>query len=136
MRAADKLVFFFLLLTVAEGVNVREPASKERGEPRRKARETPNRPSDVVSLAFCDSSLSEEDKMSKEKLEEVHTYAELKHDPRASLPDSFTVCSTIMATNCPNYAWPAFFAILDNDRAQFLAPISAHRSVVSLVKIF
>ena len=138
MRAADKLVFFFLLLTVAEGVNVREPTitSNERGEARRKARETPNRSNDVVSLAFCDSSLSEEDKMGKKMLKEVHTYAELKHDPRASLPNSFTICSTIMKINCPNYVMPAFFAILDNDRAMFFAPVSSARSLVSFLKIF
>ena len=51
---------------------------------------------DVVSLTFCESNLPVEDKMGKKTLEEVHTYAELKNDPRASLPDSFTVCSTIM----------------------------------------
>ena len=44
----------------------------------------------VVSLAFCESSLPPEDKASKKTLEEVHTYAELEDDPRASLPDSFT----------------------------------------------
>ena len=51
----------------------------------------------VVSLTFCESNLPPQDKMGKKTLEEVHTYAELKHDPRASLPDSFTVSSTIMA---------------------------------------
>ena len=39
----------------------------------------------VVSHAFCDSSLPAEEKMGKKTMEEVHTYAELKHDPRASL---------------------------------------------------
>ena len=54
----------------------------------------------VVSLTFCESNLPAEDNMGKKTLEEVHTYAELKHDPRASLPDSFTVCSTIMTSGC------------------------------------
>ena len=45
----------------------------------------------VVNHAYCEASLSAEDKMNKKTLEEVHTYAELKHDPRASLPDSFTI---------------------------------------------
>ena len=38
----------------------------------------------VVRLAFCESSLPAEENMGKNKLDEVHTYAELKHDPRAS----------------------------------------------------
>ena len=135
MRAVYLFFSFFMLFTVAKGVNVREPNSKEIIHQRR-ARETQKRLTDVVSLTFCDSSLSEDEKMSSAKLEDVHTYAELKDDPCASLPDSFTICSSIMTTNCPNYVWPAFFTVLDNDRAQFLAPISAHRSVVSLLKIF
>ena len=57
----------------------------------------------VVSLSFCESYLPAEDKMGKKTLEEVHTYAELKHDPCASLPDSFTVCSTNMITGCQSY---------------------------------
>ena len=78
---------------------------------------------DVVSLTFCESLLPVEDIISKKTLEEVHTYAELKHDPRASLPESFTVCSTIMTTGCQSYAWPTLFNILDNNRDQFLAPV-------------
>ena len=50
----------------------------------------------VISLVFCESILPPEEKMSKNILDEVHTFAKLKHDPRASLPDAFTVCSTIM----------------------------------------
>ena len=52
----------------------------------------------VVSLAFCESSLPADGKMGKKTLKEVHTYAELKDNPHASLPESFTVCSTIMIT--------------------------------------
>ena len=37
---------------------------------------------------------------------EVYVYTELKHDPCASLPGSFTVCSTIMTTGYPSYHWP------------------------------
>ena len=33
---------------------------------------------EVVSLTFCESSLSAEDKMGKETLEKVHTYAQLR----------------------------------------------------------
>ena len=63
----------------------------------------------VVSLTFCESSLPAEDKMGKEMLEKVHTYAQLKDDPLASLPDSFSVCSTIMIKGCQSYIWPMFF---------------------------
>ena len=76
----------------------------------------------VVSLTFCESQLPAKDKMAKKTLEEVHTYAELKDDKRASLPDSFTVCSSIMTTDCPSYKWPVFFNILDENRDQFMVP--------------
>ena len=45
----------------------------------------------VVSLAFCDGNLPAEDTWGKTSLEEIHTYAELEHDPLSSLPDSYTV---------------------------------------------
>ena len=47
----------------------------------------------VINFDFCLSQLPAEDKVGKKTLEEVHTYAELENDPRASIPDSFTVCS-------------------------------------------
>ena len=90
----------------------------------------------VVSLAFCESSLPPEDKASKKTLEEVHTYAELKHDPRASLPDSFTVCSTIMTTGCQSPAWLMVFNILDNNRDQLLAPHLHHGDIESRLNIW
>ena len=80
----------------------------------------------VVSQAFCESTLPAEDKGAKKTLEEVHTYAELKHDPRASLPDSFTVCSSILTTGCGSDRWSTFFTILDNNKTQLLAPMYKH----------
>ena len=80
----------------------------------------------VVSLAFCESRLPAEDKMPKKTLEEVHTYAELKNDPRASLPDSFTVCSTIMTTGCQSWRSPMFFNILGSNNSQLLTPYVSH----------
>ena len=74
--------------------------------------------------------------MGKKTLEEVHTYAELKHDPRASLPDSFTICSTIMAPSCANYGYLSFFSIIDNDTAQFINPASNQGSIDNLFKIY
>ena len=88
---------------------------------------------DVVSHAFCGSSVSDEEKVGKKTLEEIHTYAELKHDPRAPLPDSFTICSSIMTTNCPSPNFPSFFTILDNEGAQFLSPTCNHGATESLL---
>ena len=85
----------------------------------------------VVSLTFCESRLDAEDKMGKKTLEEVHTYAELKQDPRASFPESFTVCSTIMTTGCQSQKWPTFFTILDNNGGQFLGPFIRHGNIES-----
>ena len=89
----------------------------------------------VVSLTFCESNLPAEDNMGKKTLEEVHTYAELKHDPRASLPDSFTVCSTIMIMACQSYFWPILFNILDNNRDQFLTPFLVPGAIESGLQI-
>ena len=47
----------------------------------------------VVNYEPC-----EEDYKGKGTLEEVHTYAELKNDPRDDLPSSFTICSSVMTT--------------------------------------
>ena len=81
---------------------------------------------DVVSLTFCESNLPAEDKMPKKTLEEVHTYAELKHDPRGSLPDSFTVCSTTMMTGCQSKMSSTLFNILDNNRDLFMVLVHGH----------
>ena len=86
----------------------------------------------VINHAYCDSSLSEEDKKDKKSLGEVHTYAELKHDPKASLPDSFTICSAIMTTNCQNSVFPTYFTLLDNNRTQLVAPFRSYGSMESL----
>ena len=58
----------------------------------------------------------------KPNLEEIHTYAELKHDPRSSLPDAFTICSTIMTMTCPSMNGPVFFNLLDNNSHLLMAP--------------
>ena len=76
----------------------------------------------VVSHVFCKDKYPLKDRIGKHKLEEVHTYAELKLDPISPLPDSFTICSSIMATDCQSPAAPIFFNLLDNNRQQWLAP--------------
>ena len=76
----------------------------------------------VVNHSFCESSLPPEDLEGKNTLEEVHTYAELKNDPRSNLPDSFTICSTIMDTTCQSSWWPMFFNVLDNENKMLTSP--------------
>ena len=132
MKGFYKFILWFQLLNLENVMssNVRE--SNEMIQQRR-TRATTNAVTDVVNHAFCDSSLPPEDKMGKNRLEEVHTYAELKHDPRASLPDLFTVCSTIMAKSCQSDIWPTFFNILDSNKDQFLAPyLGVHIGLLSI----
>ena len=89
----------------------------------------------VVSLLFCESHMPPEEKMGKKTLEEVHTYAELKDDPRASLPDSFTICSTIMITGCQSYGGPMFFNFLYKKRDQLFAPLINYQNLKSGLRI-
>ena len=111
----------FILCLLMSTVNVGE-ANKDVTQQQRGTRATSKTSTDVVNLSFCGLNLPAEDRVSKKTLEEVHTYAELKHDPRASLPDSFTVCSTIMTTGCERRQWATFFSILNNDSDQYLSP--------------
>ena len=69
----------------------------------------------VVSHEFCLSCLTGNDKRRKETLKEVHTFAELQNDPRASLPPSFTICSTTMTTYGNN---PLFFTLIGRNGSQ------------------
>ena len=77
----------------------------------------------VISPTFCEENSPPEDTAGKDNLKEVHTYAELKNDRQASLPASFTICSTITAINCPSQLQPRFFNVLDNELRQILAPV-------------
>ena len=113
----ESYVFLFMILLSARASSIENLKTK------------------VVSLAFCESSLPPEDEANKKTLDEVHTYAELKNDHRANLPDSFTVCSTIMTTGCQSSAWPVFFSILDNSRDQFLAATHSHGFIESMLRI-
>ena len=137
MRAFSKLILWFLLSTmsIVKSVNVGTKGNSKEIANLGKTRATKNTFTDVVNNAFCESNLSPEDKMGKKTLEEVHSYAELKHDPRASLPDSFTVCSTVRTTGCQSYYWPKFFHILDNNRGQFLVPGLNHGSIDSRLSL-
>ena len=110
MRLSYELVFFFLLSPIINvmSVNVRKAGSAKMTQHRRTRALTQTY---VVSNVFCESSLSADNMIGTKTLETVQAYAELKHDPRASLPDSVTICSTIMTTSCPDSPWPAFFTI-------------------------
>ena len=76
----------------------------------------------VVSHEVCQSDLTDEDKMSKSSLEEVHTYAELKDDPKSSVPPSFTICSSVMTSECPDTYSRVLFTILSDQKKQLLVP--------------
>ena len=89
----------------------------------------------VINLSFCESSLPTEYSKGKKTLEEVHTYAELEDDRLASLPETFTVCSTIMISGCKSSYWPMFFNILDNNGDQLLAPFTSHGHIGSRLNI-
>ena len=49
-------------------------------------------------------------------LGDINNYAELKHDPRASLPTSFTICVSVLVTTMN--LWPFLFSLLRNDGFQ------------------
>ena len=118
MRALRQF-FLLSIVTKVRSVNVEKAKTTE-----------------VVSLAFVESSLTAEEKMTKKTVDELHTFAELKHDPRAMLPESFTICSTVVTPSSNPYKdWSAFFTIIDKDRAQFLAAIYDQRSIDSLLKM-
>ena len=73
----------------------------------------------VVNHEFCSSCISEEEENGwKETLEEVHTYAWLKRDPRADLPPSFTICSSVMTTYGSEQT---FFTLLGKDGNKWLS---------------
>ena len=129
--ALKATVFLFpIWTTTTETVRSKETALI------RKARETQRELTTVVNHAFCDSNVSDENKMAKKTLMEIHTYAELKSDPQGNLPDSFTICSSLMTPSCPSHIWPSFFTILDNEQAHLFTPAIRHKHMTSLLKIY
>ena len=71
----------------------------------------------VVSHEFP---LTEENLLSKPKKEDLHTFAELKFDPKASFQKRFTICSTLM-TRAVIKSWPLiFFSLLDKGGNNYL----------------
>ena len=52
-------------------------------------------------------------------LKDIPNYAELKHDPKASLPSSFTICVSVLATT--QNLNPILFSLLGNDGRQLFS---------------
>ena len=75
----------------------------------------------IVNINFCYSchTLEEISKIvpNKNTLEEIHTYAELQNDPKASLPDLFTTCFNSMITY-DKFHWQVFFVLLGKERIE------------------
>ena len=82
---------------------------------------------DVISHVFCQSCLSERVQEDQKTLREVHTYAELKHDPRASLPPVFTICSSIMTPYVERWIpYQLFFTLAGKDGAPWFSAKIKH----------
>ena len=126
VSAINATLFLFPFWTIT----AKRDYSKEKGSIL-KARETSEGLNRVINHAFCDSSLSDEDKMTKKTLKEIHTYAELAFDPHGNLPDSFTICSAIMTPSCPSEYWPTFFSILGNDMRHLFSASIRHKHLTS-----
>ena len=71
----------------------------------------------VISHEFP---LTDDNLLSKPKKEELHTFAELQFDPKASFPPSFTICSTIMTTVALKGRGSIFFSLLGNAGDNYL----------------
>ena len=71
----------------------------------------------VVSHEFP---LTEENLLLKPKKEDLHTFAELTNDPKASFPPLFTICSTIMTTAATKSSSSFFFSILGKGGNNYL----------------
>ena len=63
----------------------------------------------VIKHEFCQSC-----PWGASSLKDIHTYSELKYDPLASLPSSFTICVSILVTT--NNLRPSLFTLLGNIR--------------------
>ena len=74
----------------------------------------------VVSHEVCESALTDKEKAGKRNLNDVHTFAELKEDPKADFPPVFTICSSAMTTDCPATYTRVLFNILDDNKKQLL----------------
>ena len=68
----------------------------------------------IISHVFCDACIGIQ---LNPTLTDVHTYVELKHDPKASLPASFTICSSAMTPFNGNLL---IFNLLGKDGQQLL----------------
>ena len=76
-------------------------------------------------LKATTSVISHEFRLTEENLSQIkekvdlHTFAELQEDPKASFPPVFTICSTIMTTSSKDTS-SLFFTILGKDGNNYL----------------
>ena len=73
----------------------------------------------VVNHEYCFSCIITEEHQ-VETLDEIRSYAELKSDPRADLPSSFTICSSVMTTYGSGQI---FFTLLGKDGNKWLGSL-------------
>ena len=99
----------------------------------------------VINHGFCQSCSRE-----FKSLKDVHTYSDLKYDPRASLPSSFTICVNLFLTT--NDVETSLFTILGSDgqpwfsakmreiadvvEKQFYYPQQNHVAQLDTVRVF
>ena len=121
LQKSTFLTIVFLVIDTAvntDKVKNLERSSKIKDQSRTPARSIAKTDSTyVVNHEFCFICLSAEDLEEKDTLEEVHTYARLKNDPRADLPSSFTICSSVMTTYG---SMQRLFNLLGNDGNSWL----------------
>ena len=89
-----------------------------------------------TAVVITESNLPVQDSRSKKKLEEIRAYAELKGDALSSLPESFTLCSTIMVTNVDDLnPETTFLSLLDDQGSQLMGLWLTHSTTESKVGI-
>ena len=115
MMKSTFLAIVFLLFDTT----VKADQGKNSGRSSSMAKEATNY---VVNHEFCHSCLNDEYYKEKESLNDVNTYAQLYKDPRAELPSSFTICSSVMTTYYKTQLFNLLmlFNLLGNDGNRWL----------------
>ena len=70
----------------------------------------------VISHGICQSCPAH-----VSSLKDIDTYSELKNDPQASLPSSFTICVSVLVTSDDQN--PSLFTLLGNDERPWFSPM-------------
>ena len=93
----DLLLLFFVLSNLFHGIHGLE-----------NQQQLPANQLVVINHGFCQSCSTE-----FTSLKDVHTYSDLKYDPRASLPSSFTICVNLFVNT--NDVETTLFTLLGSD---------------------